>query len=84
MDYKEAAKELWNMGETKIGKHTYRHQVKAYEEDNEEYGIDGGHISKLFVFDGETTVASFDRGEWDVEPKGTAKTLADILVKRYN
>ena len=34
MDYKEAAKELWNMGETKIGKHTVEWKIVYPETDD--------------------------------------------------
>ncbi len=47
-------------------------QAKVYEKPSEEYGIDGGHVSKLWI-DG---MANYDRG-WDVRPK-TAEAKAKV------
>ena len=58
--------------------------VKHYEEPSEDYGIDGGRISKLMLKrDGEITY-SYDRG-LDIAPtdKATETALA-ILMKEYN
>lgn len=61
-----------------------RYWVKHYEEPSEDYGIDGGKISKLTLkMDGEE-IANYDRG-WDIEPacKEAEYALA-ILMKEYN
>jgi hypothetical protein len=60
--------------------------VKAFDEANEEYGINGGKISKLSIkIDGKYT-ANYDRG-WDIEPAedDEATQLAYcILLTEYN
>lgn len=58
--------------------------VKQYEETSEEYGIDGGRISKLMIkVNGEVT-ANYDRG-WDVRPADEAtKAAYAILIKEFN
>ena len=60
--------------------------VKAYEEPSEEYGINGGKISKLSIkIDGEW-VANYDRG-WDIEPdpeNQVVQVAYYILLEQYN
>lgn len=59
--------------------------VKAFEEGNE-WGINGGKISKLSIkIDGEW-VANYDRG-WDVKPADddeAAQLAYCILLNEYN
>lgn len=61
------------------------YQVKAFEEGNE-WGINGGKISKLSIkIDGEW-VANYDRG-WDVKPADddeAAQLAYCILLNEYN
>lgn len=59
-------------------------KAKHYEEPSEEYGIEGGRISKLFLKQDGAWVANYDRG-WDMEPTTEAAnpTFA-ILMHEYN
>ena len=61
-----------------------KYWVKAFEEASEEWGINGGRISKLSIkVNGEWT-ANYDRG-WDIEPKDEATQIAlAILMMEYN
>ena len=58
--------------------------VKVYEEPSEEYGINGGKISKLSLkMDGEW-IANYDRG-WDIKPTCKEAELAlCILLTKHN
>ena len=66
-------------------KHTKCHYwVKHYEEPSEEYGINGGKISKLMIKIHGTVTANYDRG-WDIEPEDEPTQLAYmILLQNYN
>lgn len=60
--------------------------VKAFDEPFEEYGINGGKISKLSIKIGCEYTANYDRG-WDIEPAedDEATQLAYcILLTEYN
>lgn len=58
--------------------------VKHYEESSEEYGINGGKISKLSLKQDGAWVANYDRG-WDMEPTTeAAKAALEILMVEYN
>ena len=75
------------IGIPKGEKYTIAHYwVKAFDEPSEEYGINGGKISKLSIkINGEFT-ANYDRG-WDIEPAedDEATQLAYcILLTEYN
>ena len=41
--------------------------AKVYKEPSEEFGIDGGKISKLTIKIDGRTIVNYDRG-WDIEP----------------
>ena len=58
--------------------------VKVFEEPSEEYGINGGKISKLSLkMDGEW-IANYDRG-WDIKPTCKEAELAlCILLTKHN
>jgi len=70
-------------------------QVLAFDEPSEEYGINGGKISKLEIIragrknEGSIVICRYDRG-WDTpnekEPDMdvVAKAFYDELIKRYN
>jgi len=82
---------MWSEGTISIPdaedkkKYTICHYwVKHYEEPSEEYGINGGRISKLTLkIDGQT-VANYDRG-WDIEPASKEADIAySILLVDYN
>lgn len=54
-------------------------QVKVYEEPSEEYGIDGGNISKLWIKD----TLTYDRG-WNERPRTKkAKELLKRILKHF-
>jgi hypothetical protein len=82
---------MWSEGTIGIpdakdkGKYTVCHYwVKHYEESSEEYGINGGKISKLMIKINETVTANYDRG-WDIEPEDEPTQLAYmILLQNYN
>lgn len=66
----------------------FRCQVKHYDEPSEEFGINGGRISKLWMQNNITkeTVANYDRG-WDIEPdKKNQQVMVAyyLLLKDYN
>lgn len=69
----------------KSGKHKVVHYwVEVFEEPSEEYGINGGKISKLSLkMDGEW-IANYDRG-WDIKPTCKEAELAlCILLTKHN
>ena len=69
----------------KSGKYKEVHYwIKVYEEPSEEYGINGGKISKLSLkMDGEW-IANYDRG-WDIKPTCKEAELAlCILLTKHN
>ncbi len=58
--------------------------VKAFEEPSEDYGIDGGRISKLSLKMDGKWVANYDRG-WDIRPTcEEAEAAFAILMKENN
>ena len=58
--------------------------VKSYEEPSEEYGINGGKITKLSLRMDEEWICNYDRG-WDIEPNCEEANLAlCILLNNYN
>lgn len=62
----------------------YDYWVKHFEEDSE-FGIDGGRISKLTIRkNGQArNLCSYDRG-WDVQPADEVKAVYDQLIRQYN
>ena len=61
----------------------YRYQIKVYDEASDEYGINGGRISKLWMQKDGKEVANYDRG-WDRRPTGKAKAAYKKLLAMYN
>lgn len=58
--------------------------VKHYDEPSEDYGINGGRISKLEIRIDDIKVCTYDRG-WDIEPTCKEAELAlCILLENYN
>ena len=80
----QGGKTMWNKGSIEIENTICDYWVKHYEEPNEDYGIDGGRISKLMIkVNGQTTL-NYDRG-WDIEPEDEASQLAyGILIHEFN
>lgn len=75
---------MWAEGSIKVANNIFHYWVKHFEEPSEDYGMDGGRISKLMLKrDGEITY-NYDRG-LDIPPadKETGMALA-ILMKEYN
>lgn len=75
---------MWAEGSIKIENSIFRYWVKHYEEPSEDYGIDGGRISKLMLKRNGEITYNYDRG-LDIEPvdEETEMALA-ILMKEYN
>ena len=68
---------------TENGKN-YRVDIKHYELPSDEYGIDGGRISKLSIQDTATReiLANYDRG-WDVQPAEEIRPLYELVLHKY-
>lgn len=75
---------MWSKGSIEIENTICNYWVKHYEEPSEEFGIDGGRISKLMIkVNGQTTL-NYDRG-WDIEPEDEASQLTyGILIHEFN
>ena len=53
---------MWAEGSIKVSNNIFHYWVKHFEEPSEDYGMDGGRISKLMLKrDGEITY-NYDRG----------------------
>ncbi len=64
--------------------HIIHFWVKHFDEPSEDYGINGGRISKLSLKLNGEWIAIYDRG-WDVEPAGKEAEIAlSILLNAYN
>ncbi len=77
---------MWSEGTIGIpGRKSICHYwVKHYDEPSEEFGIDGGRISKLMIKIDGRIAANYDRG-WDMKPVDEDVRLAcGILLKEYN
>lgn len=70
-------------GWKELSKNGFSAQLLSFDEPNEEYGIDGGRISKLYIRRGNKVVCNYDRG-WDVEPTHEVKAFYDEIIKKYN
>ena len=75
---------MWDQGKLLIEGMNVKYYVKHYEEPSEDYGIEGGRISKMELrIDGKITL-NYDRG-WDIEPEDEISQLAyAALLKKYN
>ena len=75
---------MWEQGSLLIENTVVKYCVKHYEEPSEEYGIDGGRISKMELRINNNITLNYDRG-WDIEPEDEASQLAyAVLMKKYN
>lgn len=71
-------------GTLKINSTTFEYLIKAYDEPSEEFGLDGGKISKLTIKRGNKFVYNYDR-EPDIEPVDDATVEAlNTLIHKYN
>lgn len=71
---------------TEITDGDFKAVIKHFPEPSEEYGIDGGKISKLWIKNTKTgeIVANYDRG-WDVKIKAPAvKKFYEKILKDFN
>ena len=75
---------MWSEGSIKIENSIFHYWVKHYEEPSEDYGINGGRISKLTLKRDGKIVYNYDR-ELDIEPADEqTETALAILIKEYN
>ena len=75
---------MWTEGSIRVRSSTFHYWVKHYEEPSEDFGIDGGRISKLMLKRNGETVYNYDRG-LDVKPADEdTETALAILIKDYN
>lgn len=70
---------MWKKGSIKIENQTFTYCAKVYGEPSEDYGIEGGKISKLEIRLGDFPVARYDRG-WDIEPETENAQLAVLAI----
>lgn len=64
----------------------YIADILSFDEPSEEYGIDGGRISKLCIRDKRNKgkwLCNYDRG-WDIKPTKEIKDFYDEIIKKYN
>lgn len=67
-----------------INNTTFEYSIKAYEEPSEEFGLNGGKISKLTIKRDNKFVYNYDR-EPDIEPVDAATVEAlNTLIRKYN
>jgi hypothetical protein len=76
---KRRKKTMWNKGSIKIKSQIFTYSAKVYGHPSEDYGIDGGKISKLEIRFGDFPVARYDRG-WDIEPETENAQLALLII----
>jgi hypothetical protein len=76
---KRRKKTMWKKGSIKIENQTFTYCAKVYGEPSEDYGIEGGKISKLEIRLGDFPVARYDRG-WDIEPETENAQLAVLAI----
>jgi hypothetical protein len=76
---KRRKKTMWKKGSIKIENQIFTYCAKVYGEPSEEYGIEGGRISKLEIRLGDFPVARYDRG-WDIEPETENAQLAVLAI----
>ena len=70
---------MWHKGSIKIKSQIFTYSAKVYGHSSEDYGIDGGKISKLEIRFGDFPVARYDRG-WDIEPETENAQLALLAI----
>lgn len=72
-------KGIWKFGRVD----DYKFEAMVFEEPSEEFGINGGRISKLFLKNKEgELVGSYERRP-DIVPKGKDKKVWDEIVKFF-
>ncbi len=74
---------MWKEGSIRVNGVIFHYWMKQYEEDSE-WGIEGGRISKLMLKRDGKIVCNYDRG-WDIEPfDPNSKLAAGILIQTEN
>ena len=74
---------MWTEGTIRVGASVFHYWVKHYDNESQ-FGIDNGRISKLTLVQDSKVVYNYDRGE-DVEPQTSeAEKALAILLKEYN
>ena len=75
---------MWTEGSIRVKNSAFHYWVKHYEEPSEDFGIDGGRISKLMLRRNGEIVYNYDRGlDKQAKDEDTETALA-ILLKEYN
>ena len=75
---------MWREGSLKVYNSVFHYWLKQFDEPSEEFGIDGGRISKLMLKLNGTIVCNYDRG-WDIKPADPDTQLAlEILLHGEN
>jgi predicted nucleotidyltransferase len=74
---------MWKEGSIKVHESVFHYWIKVFEE-NSEFGIEGGMISKLMLKRDGKVVCNYDRG-WDMKPTDPDTQLAyEIIVHSEN
>ena len=75
---------MWTEGSIRVRNSTFHYWVKYYDEPSDDFGIDGGRISKLMLRRNGEIVYNYDRGlDTKAKDEDTETALA-ILLKEYN
>ena len=75
---------MWAEGSLKVGNSIFHFWVKHFEEPSEQFGIDGGKISKLMLKRNGEVAYNYDRG-LDVAPTDEdTETALAIILKEYS
>ena len=69
---------MWKEGSIKVNGEIFHYWMKRYEEDSQ-WGIEDGRISKLMLKRNGEIVCNYDRG-WDAEPADENTRLATELL----
>ena len=65
------------------GERELRFAAKVYDEPSEDYGINGGKISKLEIRLGKEFLANYERGR-DIEVAEEARPLYEMILAQFN
>lgn len=74
-------KPMWAKGMMQIDGAECRYWIKHFDEPSEEYGIDGGRISKLEIRKDGVCTLNYDR-VWDIMPQDEITHKALEAIKR--
>ncbi len=80
----EWTRKNWSHGTIELNGKEYRYSMKHFSEPSEDYGINGGRISKLDIRCNEKILYNYDRG-LDIAPKtADAEIVLNQLLDQYN